>query len=186
MHDPNHAINMCKLSYIGQVGLPFGCYELDIHGAGSMSTRFCTPESAKLKAETSKHVLWWRFTFRSFSKASLCPQTTLYHTYRSENPQAHPATSDSKPSQTSSYHMVFHYFSTNLSNKDSESGPTTPPSLYIHLTKHISESMAALGGSYQDLDTWLISMVIRSAFSVGLWEPFLKIAIHDGDPNHAS
>ena len=124
MHDPNHAINMCKLSYIGQVGLPFGCYELDIHGAGSMSTRFCTPESAKLKAETSKHVLWWRFTF---SKASLCPQTTLYHTYRSENPQTHPATSDSKPSQTSSYHMVFHYFSTNLSNKDSESGPTTLP-----------------------------------------------------------
>ena len=65
-------------------------------------------------------------------------------------------------------------------------GQQPPPSLYIHLTKHISESMAALGGSYQDLDTWLISMVIRSAFSVGLWEPFLKIAIHDGDPNHAS
>ena len=44
-----------------------------------------------------------------------------------------------------------------------------------------------LGGSSQDLDTWLITMVIVYPLRIGLWDPFQMAFLwltNGGDPNH--
>ena len=44
-----------------------------------------------------------------------------------------------------------------------------------------------VGGSSQDLDTWLVTMVIISPLRIGLWDPFQMPFwwhINRGDPNH--
>lgn len=136
------------VSYIGQVGLPFGCYELDIHGAGSMSTRFCTPESAKLKAETSKHVLWCvlllvRLLYVLKQHCITHIVVKILKPTQQPQTQSHPKL----PAITWLFTILLVTFQTQIQSP----GQQPSPSLYIHLTKHISESMAALGGSSQNL-----------------------------------
>ncbi len=58
-------------------------------------------------------------------------------------------------------------------------------SIGIQQNTHVSSSYLkelpmghVLGGSSQDLDTWLINMVIVSPLSIGLWDPFQMAELH--------